>query len=99
MTDDPLFDLFSFGRRGRGDRLILSASEIAQISRTVGRTPEVVVKVLPRGTSSLGAVQVQDFPVEDRLISRVGDHLGAALAEPKATIVTRLFSCWQVFWL
>ena len=57
MTDEPLFDLFSFGRRGRGDRLILSVGEIAQISRIVSRTPEVVVKVLPRGANSLGAVQ------------------------------------------
>jgi hypothetical protein len=47
MTDEPLFDLFSFGRRGRGDRLVLSVGEMAQISRTVGRAPEVVVKVLP----------------------------------------------------
>jgi hypothetical protein len=57
MIDEPLFDLFSFARRGRSDRLILSAGAIAQISRTVSRTPEVVVKVLPRGANSLGAVQ------------------------------------------
>jgi hypothetical protein len=57
MSDEPLFDLFSFARRGPGDRITLSAGEIVQISRTVSRTPEVVVKVLPRGASSLGAVQ------------------------------------------
>jgi hypothetical protein len=40
---------------------------------------------------------VQDFLVEDRPISRVGTHLRGSLAEPKATILTRPFSCWQVF--
>jgi hypothetical protein len=39
---------------------------------------------------------VQDFLVEDRPISPVGDHLTGSLAEPKATILTRPFSCWQV---
>ncbi len=32
--------------------------------------------------------ELQDFPVED--------HLTGSLAEPKATILTYLFSCWQV---
>ena len=41
--------------------------------------------------------QVQDFLVGDRLISLVGDHLTGSLAEPKATILTRRSSCWQVF--
>jgi hypothetical protein len=39
---------------------------------------------------------VQDFLVEDHPISPVGDHLTGSLAEPKATILTRPFSCWQV---
>ncbi len=39
---------------------------------------------------------VQDFLVEDRLISPVGDHLTGSLAEPKATILTRPSSWWQV---
>jgi hypothetical protein len=42
------------------------------------------------------ASQLQDFLDEDRPISRVGDHLTGSLAEPKATIVTRPFSCRQV---
>jgi hypothetical protein len=33
---------------------------------------------------------MQDFLVEDRLISRVGDHLTGSLAEPKATTITHL---------
>ncbi len=41
--------------------------------------------------------QLQDFLVGDRLISLVGDHLTGSLAEPKATILTRRSSCWQVF--
>ena len=44
-----------------------------------------------------GADAVQDFLVEDRLISPVGDHLTGSLAEPKARILTRPFSCWQVY--
>ena len=40
--------------------------------------------------------QLQDFLVEDRPISPVGDHLTGSLAEPKVGILTRPFSCWQV---
>jgi hypothetical protein len=43
----------------------------------------------------LGDIDLQDFLVEDELISLVGDHLAGALAEPKARILTRPFSCWQ----
>jgi len=39
---------------------------------------------------------LQDFLVEDRPISPVEDHLTGSLAEPKATSLTRPFSCWQV---
>jgi hypothetical protein len=53
----PLFDLFSFARRGPGRRDHLSASEIQQVARTVRRTPEVIVKVLPKSANSLSAVR------------------------------------------
>lgn len=60
MIDDelePFFDPVSYGRalpeRGRP----LSISEIKLITRTVGRTPEVMLKVVNRGSSSSGAVQ------------------------------------------
>jgi hypothetical protein len=43
-----------------------------------------------------GHCDLQDFLVEDHPISPVGDHLTGSLAEPKATILTRPFSCWQV---
>jgi hypothetical protein len=54
--DRPLLDIFSGGRRGSyGRRFHFTQGEIAQIARTVGRTPEVMVKVTGGGTSS-GAV-------------------------------------------
>jgi hypothetical protein len=53
---EPLFDLASYARRGPGRRDRLSSNEIAQISRTVRRVPEVMVKVLSRGGQDLKAV-------------------------------------------
>lgn len=54
---EPLLDLASYDRSGapRTDRL--SPAQIAQISRTVHRTPEVMVKVLNQGGQNLGAVR------------------------------------------
>lgn len=57
MTREPLFDLVSYARRGPGQRDHLSPTQVTQISRTVGRSPEVMVKVLPKGAGSLAAVQ------------------------------------------
>ncbi len=58
MTDAhrPLFDIASYARRGPGRRDRLSPAEVQQIARTVGRTPEVMVKVLSGGGQDLGAV-------------------------------------------
>jgi Relaxase/Mobilisation nuclease domain len=53
---ERLFDLASYARRGPGRRDNLSRGEIAQISRTVRRVPEVMVKVLSRGGQDLRAV-------------------------------------------
>jgi hypothetical protein len=53
---EPLFDLASYARPGPGRRDRLSPGEIAQISRTVRRVPEVMVKVLSRGGQDLKAV-------------------------------------------
>ena len=50
---DLFFDPLSFARRGPSRRDHLTPAQIAQIERTVGRTPEVMVKVLPKGTNSL----------------------------------------------
>lgn len=54
---DMKFDLFSYARRGPGRRDYLSPAEVAQIARTVHRAPEVMVKVLTRGATDLGAVR------------------------------------------
>lgn len=52
----PLLDIASYARRGPGNRDRLSPEEIELISRTVRRTPEVMVKVLSRGGQDLKAV-------------------------------------------
>jgi hypothetical protein len=63
---EPLLNLFSAGRGGPGGRPIqFTQSQIAQIARTVRRTPEVLVKVTGGGTSS-GAVAAQ--------VSYIGRH-------------------------
>jgi hypothetical protein len=53
----PLLNIASYARRGPDRRDRLGPEEIALISRTVSRTPEVVVKVLTRGGQSLKAVR------------------------------------------
>ena len=53
----PLFDIVSYGRRGPGQRGGLSREQIEQIARTVNRTPEVVVKVLPKDSNNAKSVQ------------------------------------------
>jgi hypothetical protein len=52
----PLLDIASYARRGPGRRDHLSQDEIELITRTVRRTPEVMVKVLSRGGQGLKAV-------------------------------------------
>jgi hypothetical protein len=52
----PILDLRSYARRGPGHRDRLSPAEIAQISRTVRRVPEAVVKVLPRDSNNLASI-------------------------------------------
>jgi len=56
---EPLFDLVAYGRGGPGQpggRLTPATRRLEQIRRTVQRTPEAVVKVLPRGSNDLKAV-------------------------------------------
>jgi hypothetical protein len=57
MRSEPLFNPLSYARRGPGRRDRLTPAQIAQIERTVRRTPEVMVKVLPKGTNSLRSVK------------------------------------------
>jgi hypothetical protein len=52
----PLLDIASYARRGSGRRDHLSPAEIAQISRTVKRVPEVVIKVLGKDSNNLSSV-------------------------------------------
>ncbi|KQW57638.1 relaxase [Variovorax sp. Root411] len=53
---DLALDIVSYGRRGPGGRLQLGADQIAQIQRTVSRTPEVMVKV-SGGGRDVGGVE------------------------------------------
>ena len=53
----PLLDIASYARQGSGRRDRLSPEEIEVTSRTMHRTPEVMVKVLTRGGQNLGAVR------------------------------------------
>jgi len=52
----PLLDIASYSRRGSSRRDHLSQDEIELISRTVRRTPEVMVKVLSRGGQDLKSI-------------------------------------------
>lgn len=51
-----LLDLTSYARRGPGRRDRVPAEEVALIARTVRHTPEVMVKVLTRGSINVGGV-------------------------------------------
>jgi predicted transcriptional regulator len=51
-----ILDLRSYARHGPGRRDRLSSEQLALISRTVHRAPEVMVKVLNRGAKDLKTV-------------------------------------------
>jgi hypothetical protein len=53
---EPLFDPVSYGRALPERERPLSIGQIKLITRTVGRTPEVMVKVINKGSSSLAGV-------------------------------------------
>jgi hypothetical protein len=52
-----MLDIVSYGRRGPERRVRLPPALIEQISRTVRRAPEAVVKVLPKGATDARAVR------------------------------------------
>jgi len=52
-----VFDLASYARRGPGHRDRLAPAQVEQIKRTVDRVPEVMVKVLSRGATTVSAVR------------------------------------------
>jgi Relaxase/Mobilisation nuclease domain len=85
---EPLLDIASYGRGGpseSGGRL--TPAQVEQIRRTARRTPEVVVKVLPRASNDLKAVGKHfdyigrngELELEtddgDRLSGRIGKYL------------------------
>lgn len=58
VHDGPGFlDIVSHGRGGPGRSTCLSRGQIEQIARTVGRTPEVMVKVLTKDSNNAGSIQ------------------------------------------
>jgi len=57
MTKEEPLNIVSYGRGTPGRGRPLSMGQIKLISRTVGRTPEVMVKVVNNGSSSSGAVR------------------------------------------
>lgn len=54
--EEPLFEFLSFGRLGPVRRDRLSPAHVQQVARTVTRTPEVMLKVLPSTGNSAAAV-------------------------------------------
>lgn len=60
LREIPLLDVASYGRRGPGHRP-LSNAEVAHISRTARRTPEVMVKVSGGARTLRGVAQHLDY--------------------------------------
>jgi hypothetical protein len=58
---DLALDIVSYGRRGPGGTLRLGQEQIQQIKRTVGRTPEVMIKVSGGGRDVGGVVAHLDY--------------------------------------
>jgi hypothetical protein len=56
LDGQPLLDIASYARRGPGRRDRLTPAELELIERTVRRTPEVMVKVLPKDSNNLRSV-------------------------------------------
>jgi hypothetical protein len=56
LHGQPLLDIASYARHGPGRRDRLTSAELALINRTVRRTPEVMVKVLPKDSNNLRSV-------------------------------------------
>ena len=85
----PLLDLVSYGRRGVMPEDRLSPFEVQHIARTVGRTPEVMVKVTGGGktkAAAVGYLQYIDRRGELEIETDAGDVLkGPDVAEELAT--------------
>ena len=90
IAGEPLLDLVSHGRGGsHGAVGRLTPAQVEQIRRTVRRVPEVVVKVLPRGSNSLKAAgkhldyigRYGDLELETDDGERLQGRVGRALLE------------------
>jgi hypothetical protein len=57
LAEELAFNYRSHGHYGRTDRTRLTPAQIALVSRTAARTPEVMVKVLSSGATSARSVQ------------------------------------------
>jgi hypothetical protein len=57
LEGKPLFDIASYARPGSSRRDRLTPEEIEQVTLTVQRAPEVMVKVLTRGGQDLKAIR------------------------------------------
>lgn len=69
--DRPMLDFRSFAKRGPAQAL--SPAQLEQIRRTVSRTPEVVVKVLPQSAATTGQVGAHVDYVKPQRRSGAGD--------------------------
>ena len=90
---DMTLDIVSYGRRGPGGRLRLGSDEIAQVQRTVGRVPEVMVKV-SGGARDLGGVEAHL-----RYISRHGKlplETDEGLAQQGRGAAREVVTDWQL---
>jgi hypothetical protein len=56
LHGQPLLDIASYARRGPSRRDRLTPAQLELIQRTVRRTPEVMVKVLPKDSNNLRSV-------------------------------------------
>jgi hypothetical protein len=79
--DEPLLDIVGYGRRGPGARL--SIHELEMITRTVRRTPEVLVKVSGGATSSQGALAHLRY-IDRRGVLQIETDQGETVEGPEA---------------
>ena len=87
------FDIVSYGRRGLGRPDRLSPAQVAQIARTVRRTPEVMVKV-SGGGDSVKAVAAHFSYISRRGELEVETDDGERLLDKGA--VSKLIGDWDI---
>src|SRR5260370_15897728 len=81
--EPPLFDVASYGRAGPQMPGRFSPAQIDQISRTVRRTPEVMVKVTGGGTRR-GAVAAHFAYISRRGALEIETDEGEGIGHPGA---------------